>query len=1213
MIAKFSVKKPLTIIVSVIMIVILGFISFNKMNTDLLPSMDLPYVMVMTTYPGASSEKVETNVTNKLESTLATTSGIKEINSASSENSSMITLEFEQGSDMDSIMLELSSKIDTVKASFDEGIGNPIVMKINPNMMPIMIASVDVDGKERSEISKYVTDELIPKIKSIDGVASIETIGVIEEQIKVVLNEDKINELNKKILSNIDENLAKSQSELDNAKVQLNNGKNTLNSEGSKKTKELAEKSIEVNTGINTIENGISQIQITEKILEGTIEQLNNARAVAEKLINDNPLLEEGRRRLDDLDRSIAETNTKLTSLKSQKSQLEYNLSKLKQAQVQIEQGKLVLNQELSKAAGEITNNEDKLNSAITEFEKAKKEAYSKANIDALVSKDTISKMLMAQNFSMPAGYIEENNDKYLVKVGEQFNNIDELKNLVLLDTGIDGIGEVKLTDIADVNLTNNAEEHYGKINNNDGIILSIQKQSTSSTAEVAELINDKMDELMKENSKLHLTSLYDQGVYINIVVGTVIDNLIYGGLLAIVILFLFLRNIKPTIIIAFSIPISVLFAIVLMYFSDVNLNVISLSGLALGVGMLVDNSIVVIENIYRLRNEGMSAPRAAVEGAKQVSGAIVASTLTTICVFLPIVFTQGISRQLFTDMGLTIAYSLIASLIIALTLVPTMSSTILKNTTEKESKLFNKFVEGYGKLLRLALKHKAVVLGGVIVLLVISAFSVTKMGTEFIPSMDSEQMAMTLEMPAGTKVEELRETSNKVLDRVVDIKEIDTVGVMEGEGMMSFSSGNSSSHKTSFYILLDKYSKLTNEEVKEKIEKVTADINCELSIQTSTMDMSALVGSGINVKVKGNDIDKLKTIATDIENILKRVEGTIDVSSGQEENDKETKIVVDKNKAAKYGLTIAQVYQEVATAISNTSDSTTISVGDNEYPIIVVKDEKSSMTRDKLKEYKFKTTNYKKEEVEVRLSDIASVKEDEALDSIKHLNQVRTMSVIAGIDDEHNIGLVSKEFEKELKKYKVPKGYTVELQGENEEINETLTDLVYMVLLAIVFIYFIMVAQFQSLLSPFIVLFTIPLAFTGGLLALLVTGSELSVISMLGFLILSGIVVNNGIVFVDYVNQLRIGGMDKKEALIVAGKTRMRPILMTALTTILGLSTMALGIGMGAEMVQPMAIVTIGGLLYATALTLFVVPIIYDILQRRKIKVIELEDTEVI
>jgi multidrug efflux pump subunit AcrB len=816
----------------------------------------------------------------------------------------------------------------------------------------------------------------------------------------------------------------------------------------------------------------------------------------------------------------------------------------------------------------------------------------------------------MAQNFNMPAGYITEGEEQYLVKVGEEYASLEELENTLLMHMDVDGVGDVRLSDVADIALTDNAGESYAKVNGNDGVVLSFQKQSTASTATVSQRINSAIAQLQEQNPGLHITPLMDQGDYIDMVVGSVLSNLLWGGLLAIIVLIFFLKDAKPTFIVACSIPFSLMCAITLMYFTDVTLNIISLSGLALGVGMLVDNSIVVIENIYRLRSLGVPASKAAIQGAKQVSGAIFASTLTTICVFLPIVFTQGISRELFTDMGLTIAYSLLASLVVALTLVPAMGAAVLKNTKEKSHRWFDAFVEGYQRLLGWALRHKAPVLSGVTALLAISIFLTTQMGTAFIPAMDSPQMSATLTMPRGAAQQDAYAMADTVMERIAAVDGVETVGAMSGgSGMSSMMGGSSSGGSITYYILLSDDRTATNADVSAAIEAQVADLDCTVEVQESTMDMSALGGSGVELIITGRGLDEMNAIADDLRGILRSTEGLVDISENSVTGNPETRITVDKYKAMQHGLTVAQIYSELAAELKAENTATTLTLDGTDTPVVVVKPAGQAPTRGNIMDHAFTVTNAEGEEETVRLYDIAAKQETDSVSSINRENGARTMSVSAGVDARHNIGLVSRELEKKLADYELPEGYTVEIAGENETINSAMTDLVKMIALAVVFIYLIMVAQFQSLMSPFIVMFTIPLAFTGGLLALWLTGSELSIIAMLGFLVLAGVVVNNGIVFVDNINQLRLAGMDRTEAILETGRTRIRPVLMTALTTILAMSTMALGIGDGAEMTQPMAIVTIGGLTYATLLTLLVVPVLYDIFRKKPLYDPELDD----
>ncbi len=806
------------------------------------------------------------------------------------------------------------------------------------------------------------------------------------------------------------------------------------------------------------------------------------------------------------------------------------------------------------------------------------------------------------------------------------------------------------------------------------------------------------------------------------------------------------------------------MFAVVLMYFSGVTLNMISLSGLALGVGMLVDNSIVVIENIYRMRSEGTPAARAAVRGAREVAGAIAASTLTTICVFLPIVFTEGITRQLFTDMGLTIAYSLVASLLVALTLVPALSSTLLKTASEKRftegitrqlftdmgltiayslvasllvaltlvpalsSTLlktasekrhpwFENMVNGYARALRFCLRHKALPLGLAAVLLGVAVWQTARMGMEFMPAMGGNQVSATLTLPQGTKRQDACEMADQAMETMLQVPGVETVGAMDGGSTASMLGMGSSSSSTvesmSFYLLLSEEAAKDSQTL---ADQMTRDVQeqlpgCELAVSTSNMDMSVLGGSGMEIVIQGRDLDTLQAISQDMMDLLGQVEGFIEISNGQEDGAPQIRVTVDKDKAMQYGLTVAQIYSDLSAALTTETTSTTLTVGQDDYDVVIVDDvdkdkamqygltvaqiysdlsaalttettsttltvgqddydvvivdERDALTRENLLDYPFTVQvqgeNGETEEEAHTLGEFATVQTDASLSSISRDNQQRYMTVTAATEEGYNTTLLSRQVEQLLADYQVPEGYTIQISGEVETIQNAMVDLVKMIALALVFIYLIMVAQFQSLLSPlspFIVMFTIPLAFTGGLLALWISGQQLSVISMLGFLILAGVVVNNGIVFVDYANQLRLAGMEKRDALVLTGRRRIRPILMTALTTILAMSTMVfsqdLGAEMsramaivtigglaytgrrrirpilmtalttilamstmvfsqdlGAEMSRAMAIVTIGGLAYATLLTLFVVPVLYDMLFRKELKKVDLGEDD--
>ncbi|MCB5396986.1 efflux RND transporter permease subunit [Intestinibacter bartlettii] len=1227
---KFSVKKPLTVFVAMILVLVLGVVSFTKMTTDLLPSMNLPYVIAYTPYPGASPEKVENTVTNPLEEVFSTVSGVENVTSISNENVSMVVLEFSQDTNMDSAMIDLNGQVDLVKSKFDDTVGSTTLMKLNPDMMPIMMVSVDMDGMSQEEISTYVNDEIIPSLERIEGVASVSATGLVESQLQITLDTDKIDSLNKKIKANIHSELDKNEKKIDDGISKLNKSEKELDKKSQEQISKLSEASVELESGLSQLSSAITQIQMMDSVgdslnptisdakkalndSESKLKDFKNKLKIAEQNGLDTSILKENIASLESTIKtikiSIENAEKGLNSSSASLGQLQAQQKELKSQKKQLETAKSTLNQELTKASIKIIQGKAQLESAKQELNKSREEALKSADLSSKITPDMINSVLTAENFSMPAGYVSDDAKQYSVKVGDKFTSIDQVEDLLLMS--IDGIGDIYLKDIADIKYENNVSKSYTNVNGNPGIMLSIEKTSTSSTSSVCDKLNQTIDSLTDGNDKLHILSLMDQGIYIDMVINSILDNLLYGGILAIIVLLVFLRSIKPTVIIAFSIPMSLLFAVVLMYFTDISLNMISLSGLSLGVGMLVDNSIVVIENIYRMRNNGVSRYKAAVYGAKQVSGAIFASTLTTICVFLPIVFTDGITKQIFTDMGLTIAYSLIASLIIALTLVPCMASKLLTSADEKEHRWFDKFVDFYETLLEKALNHKSIVLIGALILLCFAGFSTTRMGTAFMPDMSSTQMTATISPKEGQELtnDDLQKISDDFVKIVGKIDDVEGVGAMNGSGTMMGMSSSSSSNSMSVYIVLKEDMKHSNKEIAKMIKDDTSSLNCDISVNESTMDMGSMVGSGISIQIKGDDLDKLQDISNDMVDILKNTDGAIDIKSSLDNSEVEQRVSVNKDEAMKYGLTVAQVYQQISEKLKSETTSTTITSNSNDLAV-VIKNNASETTIKDLKLLEIKGTKNNKD-AKVKLNKIATITNATTPASINHKNQTRYMTVSASVDEDHNIGLISRDIQSKIDDYNTPNGYEVELTGENETINSTMKDLVLMILLAIVFIYLIMVAQFQSLLSPFIVMFTIPLAFTGGLLGLLVTRQILSVTSMLGFLILAGIVVNNGIVFVDYVNQLRLDGVDKRTALLETGRARIRPILMTAMTTILAMSTMALGVGMGSELSQGLSIVTIGGLLYATLLTLFIVPILYDIFHRKEMKKIIIDDED--
>ncbi|MCR5500382.1 MAG: efflux RND transporter permease subunit [Acetatifactor sp.] len=1308
----FSVRKPYTVLVGVVLAIVLGIVSFMRTTTDLLPNISLPYVIVVTTYPGANPETVETVVTAPVEAGMATVSNIESIQSVSSDNYSMVILEFAQSTNMDSVSLEIREKLDQIKTAWDDSIGNPMIMKLNPNMLPIMIAAIGVDGMDNAQISSYVKTELVPELESIEGVASASATGLLEKSVHVMIRQEKVDQMNEKLRKAIDKKMEDAAKELAEGRQKIEDGQKELEDgqkeildgkkgllDGQKQIEDgkqqLAEKQEETlaqlastKSMLTTAKNQLDATKVTMSLAKGVIDPLMTQLTDLEKRLNSlgglggtstegesgdtmpdvekqirealknlrdqilqNQFLKDAstqlpalRQALDRLEQTNPEEDplTLLDVLKNTiktlqdtinvaLSTIDANLTTVNQGLEAVEKGELQAAIEFANASASLTIGEykvelgksqleaaeeqlksgkEQLNQALEQIaqgekqlEEARESAYEQANMKNVLTVATIEGLLTAQNFSMPAGYVTEEGTSYLVRVGDKPGSAEELQAMPLLDMHMEGIDAVTLGDVADVFYADNSDSIYANVNGSVGVMLSLQKQTGYSTGDVSDKLAERFEKMMKEDPSLHVITLMDQGIYIDMVMDSIFKNILIGGGLAILILLLFLRDLRPTLIVAISIPVSLVTAVVCMYFSGVTLNVISLSGLALGIGMLVDNSIVVIENIYRMRGEGATIKEAAVEGAKEVAGAIMASTLTTVCVFLPIVFTEGITRQLFVDMGLTIAFSLFASLVVALTVVPAMASKMLTGTgMKKETKAFQSLINGYGKLLSGALKVKPLVFLLVIALLGLSGYAAYTNGTGFMPKMDSTQLTVNVELDDTATLADTKKVTDEVVEMLLAMEDVTDAGAMNASGnsVRSLFGGGGAENAATIYVVTKEDKKYSNDELTRQILQMTEDLPAKITVDTSSMDMSALGGSGISIQVRGRDLDTLRRIAKDVAKIASQTEGTESVYDGLAESGTELRIHVKKEEAVKYGLTVAQVFAQVMDKVATANASTVLSGEDQDYSVYVKSDSDEALTRELLKQIELNGTGENQAPVKVRLSEVADFEDEKSLDSINRVDQSRYISVTAKIADGYNVGKVSTVLEAKLRDYQVPNGYRLVNSGENETINDALRQIILMLVLAVVFMYLIMVAQFQSLLSPFIIMFTIPLAFTGGFFGLYFTGSEISVVAMIGFVMLSGVIVNNGIVLVDYINQLREAGMERKEAILTAGKTRLRPVLMTALTTILALSTMVFSNDMGAAMSRPMAIVTIGGLLYGTLLTLVVIPCVYDALARK-------------
>lgn len=1501
---KFSVRKPYTVLVSVIVVIILGFVSLAQLRTDLLPSISLPYMIVITTYPGASPERVETMVSEPMESALGTISHVKNVYSISAENYSLTELEFEDQTDMDSTLVKVQSAVQQV--SLPDSCGTPNIMEISMDMVATMYTAVSREGYDRYELSTFVDEEVTPYIERQDGVASVSSLGLVEKSVQVELNEDKISVLNDKILEKTNDSLAEAKEKLDDAKQQVSDGQEQLEEQESAFGETLASgifDNIDAEGLSSQLENGIAEVEnrttdfinsasragaaaqeaaqdiagdlgaaandlqdaykeaqeeaqalataaenankdygdvavraataafsalddndadvakakqnvtsaiesalniyqtaigdltdaqmtqaagaaldayltvfpeataeeqqaltgdvlnvlavrkeaaqeasakaaaaaeqaesAAQSIIEGVgvIEDVGNAKSAADSiLLTDDAQsrlnaaigeLESARNTLKgsttlssltkgitelttagakirviisglessassvDLSSEISGVYAALDSMESLASQLPAMMDTLEDSAAALFQGQLDAAVGFSEASRKLAEAQTQLEEAMSQYEEARTTALENANADALVTASNLSQVIYAQNFSMPAGYIDDKDDNsWLLKVGDEYVSAEDIAEALLAD--IDGIGTIRLSDVADITVIDNADESYARVNGDDAVVLAIYKNSTAGTNEVSENCLEEMEVLEEQHEGLHITTLMNQGQYITEIVQDILSSMALGAFLAILILALFLRDVRPTIMVGISIPLSVLFTIVLMYFSGLDMNIMTLGGLALGIGMLVDNSIVVMENIIRLRERGVSSEGAAVQGARQVSGAIISSTLTTVCVFLPMIFTTGTVRELLVPMALSITYCLTASLIVALTVIPASASVIMKRTKRKKTGRGRVF-DLYEKSLRWCLAHKAAPLIGAGALLAFCVVMLLRTGIVIIPEMTGDTIEMSVTTEEGMTREESHEEMDEIMAATLALPEVAEAGAMDQSGTASLVSGMNLSETTygSYICYISLQEGAGVSEVKAlvaEIEDAVKEFPGEINVTAGGMsDLSALTGSGLTVNIYGTDEERIQEICDEVMEVASKIDGFENLSDGSEEDEAALHLVIDKDKAMEKGLTVAQIYTQIAARL--TTEVTSTSITEDELNMTVyVKDETDPLTRENLLEMEFEPVSMtasgdassafssgdvgnsfslgtssdddassdetasgddessdgtdsgddvssdetdseddassdgsdsgEEDSETVKLKEIAYLEETTSPSSINRENGKRYRTVTADTRDSYNTTLLTRTLQPTLEEINasLPDGYSVELGGETTQVSDMVTQMEKMLALALVFIYFVMVAQFQSLLAPFIILFTIPLAFTGGMIGLLVSGQQISMMALMGFLVLMGTVVNNGIVFVDYVNQLRIGGMERREALVATGRTRMRPILMTALTTILAMVQLIFGNGSGSQMSRGMATVIAGGLAYATIMTLYIIPIIYDLLYRKKPYHVELNEEE--
>ena len=1275
---KFSVKKPFTVLVAVIMVLMLGFVSISNMQTNLLPDVNTPYLMVVTVYPGASPERVESEVSDVMQNALGTVAGVEKVTATSAENYSLLLMQFSDDTDMNSAMVKVSNKVDQTTASLPSSCLTPSIIEYSLNMNAFMTVAVSREGSDVYDLSEFVSDTLVPYVERKGGVSSVSTNGLIEKMVQVQLSQEKIDAINEKLLEVIDVQLADARKQLESAEAQIEAGRKEYNRQFKNYSNTVSDTMMQEMSG----QVG-DAIEVVRKQAQALLDSVNQLIAVVQEPEIQQALIdvrdglqrvmdkfnETGMKDIDSLIEIVTELRDITDKLTGALQQLQQRLNTESGTEgstaadladdLQVQQSLNTVYNTLNdviKAMDDVPGLTKTFSDAIGNFSQQQMQAYMKftearemlneyekqlaeakqtyadaeekamasSDVSKLLDIDTLAQLIYAQNFSMPAGYVKDSSGKsWLLKVGEEYDSIEDISGALLLH--VDGFGDVRLSDVADVEVIDNAEASYTRLNGERAAVLKIYKGATSSASEVSDNCLSAFQELEAQYDGLHVVVLSNQGNYITIIVKSILSSMVIGAALAIIVLAIFLRDVKPTLVVGFSIPLSVLFAVVLMYFTGMDLNVMTLAGLSLGIGMLVDNSIVVIENIYRLRGRGVPAARAAVQGAKQVGMSVVASTLTSVCVFLPVVFSSSIVKSLMQPMSLCIGYCLMASLIVALTVVPAAASTVLKKAEPKQLKWFDKIQDKYAKSLEWCFRHRALPLLAAVVLLAFCGWRVFSMGVELLPTITSNEAIVTLSTTKDLSKEDSYAIAGKAVEAMLEVDHVEEVGITTDTRVAGMDIGqlglptaitdllNAANSYGTYQVNVMLDESLSSSEIetaRQALEDALSGIeDCTAKVEISGMqELTSQLASGLSVKIYGADAETLSQLSEKVVDIVNDTEGFANATNGLGSGDATINLHIDRDKVRSYGLTVAQVYQQIAAKLTTTTTAQTPVTVDGSTMSVQISNNLDPVTKENMMDITFETTVMSADGTTstgtCTLADMATWDTGSAPDSITSEDQTQYVSVTADTLDGYNTTVQARVLEKKLNEFalsdEMPEGCSFSMGGESDSVNFMVNEMVQWLALALPFVYLVMVAQFQSLLSPFIVLFTIPLAFTGGLLGMLFTGQQLTMISLMGFIVLMGTVVNNGIVFVDYANQLRLGGLERRAALVATGKTRMRPILMTTLTTVLAMLQMVFSNDMASQLMSGMAIVIICGLSYATLMTLYIVPILYDILFRK-------------
>lgn len=1009
-VTRTSVKRPLTIIMVFLVVLLFGGIGYSKMPANLMPDIEIPVSLVMTQWPGAGPEDIDEQISKPIEKSLSSISNVKTTVSKSSEGVSIVVAQFEYGIDVDEKLNDIRSKVDTVKMTLPDDVDNPSILKMDMNAQAIAQVVVTGEGSA-DDIMKYAEETVQVKLEAIDGTTSADINGGDKTQINVIADPA------------------------------------VLSSYG--------------------------------------------------------------------------------------------------------------------------------------------------------VTLDTIKGLLSATNKSYPYGSITQGEDKIVIRSVDKVESLEDIKAIQIPTSNGETISLDKICTVEYGTVDKNTIYRY---NGNDSLVMSIQKQQDANTVQVMKEVNKQIEQLNKENPQFDLKIVNDTSEYISNSIKDVMKNLALSAAIAFVVILLFLKSGRASFVVAVSIPTSIIGAIALLYFTGETLNMVTLSSLVIAVGMVVDNATVVIENIFKYRkNPDLSVEDAAIEGTNTVSTAVLASTLTTVAIFLPILFTEGFTKIMFGSLAKTLIFALTLSLIVAVTLVPSIFAKLSggkngRKMEEKPSPIFDKISEFYKNLIVLALKHKLVVVLISIGMFIgsIGIIATGAIGMDFMSSGDEGMVNISIKLPEGLDLEPSDYYVSMAENRVSDIPEIKTMITQIGSGS-ALSSGSSSTASISLDLVSSKERKRTTDEVEQEVvERLKEVPDCEINVsQSSSMSMG---GSGdVQVDIKGPDLDVLEEIANQAKANVEQLSGFRNIETSLSDSNEEAQFKIDKRKATLYGINTSSIAATLRTAISGT-DTTTVTIDDYDYDVNLKFKESSIDNIEDIKQIKIKSATGQ----DVPLGAFADITMAQGLKSISRTDGDYSISITAKADGM-DTNTASMLLTKAVNEVDMPRDYSIDVGGQAEMMQESMSSLALAMLIAILLVYMVMVAQFESFSKPFIIMFSIPFAFVGVVLALLISRTTLNVVGMLGVILLIGIVVNNGIVLIDYISQLREAKVQGTlEEIVAKGcAARLRPVLMTTMTTIVGMIPSALAFGEGGDMMQPLAVVIIGGLSISTLVTLVLIPTVYLIFDK--------------